>query len=457
VITMKGSLLFTALLLCASCSATGPAPAEGAPARGAIAVAQDQAPPEHHGLVPVPSSYDSRDAYLSGDWGGRRTSLAEQGLQIGASLTQVGQDVVDGGLEEGFEYGAKLETAWSLDLDRSGTIPGGLLTMRTESRAGDSVNRAAGAVLPVNDVLYFPLTEEPDEDIPLAITELRYTQFLSSSVGVFLGKFTPLGGDVNEFAGGRGDTQFMSHAFLTASVTALVNPYSTLGAGAIWLPSKDLVVTSSIFSAYDSSTTSGLSHLDEGLIWTGSLRGQYECGELPGGMMLTVQYGFDNEFVDFEGSFVGGDGVQIPLEDDTWNAVWNMWQYLQVEPGSDERIDVTNSRTDREGFGVFARAAVADRDTNPIRFSVSGGVAGRGILPGRDRDTAGLGFAYSDAQEEPLVTGTLLDTASRRTELYYSIHLGFGSELTFDCQWADPLLAKIDPSLIFGFRLRTKF
>ncbi len=454
---MNAPQIAVLLLVGAGCSAPRPRAVPAALPPPVRPMVDEESAAPRRGLLPVPTNYDDRAIHLAGDWGGTRSKLASDGLQVDGILTQVGQDVTRGGRRQGFEYGLKFETSWKLDLDRSGTVPGGLLTMRTESRGGSSVNRSAGVVLPVADALFFPLTDEVDEELPIAVTELRYTQFLSKSLGLFLGKFTTLGGDANEFAGGRGDTQFMSHGFLSASVTALINPYSTVGGGVIWMHSDDLVVTSSIYAADDSSTTAGLDTLDDGLIWSSSVRTQHEWGGLPGGMMLTGQYGFDNEFVDFRGRFVSQDGFRIPLERDTWNVFWNLWQYLEVEPGSDERIDVLNGRTDREGLGFFARAAVADRDTNPIRAAFSGGLAGRGLFFDREHDTAGVGYVYSDVQAAPLATGTLLDTAAQRAELYYTFQFGAATELTLDLQWADSLLGTVDEATVLGFRVRTQF
>jgi porin len=426
-------------------------------ALAAAEASPQDAPARAPGLVPVPRDYADHRQHLAGDPGGRRTAWAEEGLQVEAGYTHVGQGVTSGGRETGWAQGGKLETAWTLDLDRMELLPGALVTMRTESRHGSSVNREAGTLLPVNDVLFFPLTEEPDDDLPVAITELRYTQFLSKEVGVFLGKFVTLGGDANEFAGGRGDTQFLGHSFLSASVTALVNPYSTLGAGVFWMPTEDLFLSTTLYSAADSSTTSGLGDLDEGWVWSSSVRTRHELDGRPGGMMLTAQYGFDSQFLDFTGSFVGDDGLRLPLTEESWNLFWNGWQYLTVEPGSDERIDVTNGRTDRRGLGLFARAAIADRATNPVPWVVSGGLGGRGTLPGRADDTWGVGYAVSEVRNEPFVTRLPLDSATQRLEAYYDLAFSPSVALTLDAQWADSIYAGVDPATLLGLRLRMRF
>ncbi len=307
------------------------------------------------------------------------------------------------------------------------------------------------------ELMYFPLSEEEDESIPLTITELRYVQFLSPQLGLFVGKFTTLGGDFNEFAAGRGDSQFLSHSFLSASVTALVNPYSTLGAGVIINPTKRIAITSSLYSAADSSTTTGFDTLGEGWVWSTSIRGQYLLGGLPGGMMVTAQYAFDNSFVDFRGQFVPPDDTVLPRTDDSWNVFWNGWQYLYVEAPTDALINVTDGRTDLQGVGLFARAAIADPDTNPVKLVISGGVAGKGIIPGRDHDTFGIGYSYSDIREAPFITNRVIETSSGRFEAYYALALTPGAELTIDAQWADSIVTGNDPAWLLGVRLRLSF
>lgn len=411
---------------------------------------------EPEGLIPIPDYNGdllSRRA-LTGDWGGWRTNLARRGLTLDLAFSQIGQGVVDGGRDTGWAYGGKLDTFLTLDLQRMGLLPGALVTMRTESRYGESVNKNAGTLLPVNDVLYFPLTDTIDEDLPITITELRYVQFLSRYFGVFAGKFTTLGGDANEFAGGRGDTQFISHTFLGASVTALINPYSTLGAGVIINPTERISFTSSVYSATDSSTDTGFGDLGDGWVSSSILRGQYRIGDLPGGMLAAFQYSFDNDYADFKGQFVSSQGVELPLKHDSWNVFWNGWQYLYVEKSSEELINVTDGRTDLQGIGIFARAATADADTNPVKWVVSGGVGGKGVIPGRDHDTFGIGYGYSKIKTAPFVTGRVLENSSARFEAYYTLSLMRSVELTFDAQLADSIRERQDPAWLVGGRLR---
>ena len=71
---------------------------------------------------------------------------------------------------------------------------------------------------------------------------LNFTQFLSPYFGLTIGKFatvTSTSGDMNEFAHGKGDSQFMNMALNFNPVMLTTVPYSTLGTGVIVLPTKD--------------------------------------------------------------------------------------------------------------------------------------------------------------------------------------------------------------------------
>jgi len=157
------------------------------------------------GLLPVPdysADFWTRE-YLTGDWGGARTSLADHGVQLGVLWDQYVQGVADGGRERTTKYGGTVDYTVNLDLMKMNVLPGALIKFRAESRYGRSVNGDAGPIFPVNTDAFFPLTSKLDADVPFTITDLNYTQFLSQHLGVFFGKLDTLDADLNEFASGQ--------------------------------------------------------------------------------------------------------------------------------------------------------------------------------------------------------------------------------------------------------------
>jgi porin len=415
-----------------------------------VAVAEDGG----SGLLPLDDYGGSlaKRAQLSGDWGGKRTDLAAKGFSVDWSLLQFGA-ANDGGLESDAYYGIKSEALFALDLDRAGILPGALVTLRAESRAGNSANTTSGAFLPVNDAMFFP--QPPDDDFALYVTELRYTQFLSPTTGVFVGKFTTLGGDLNEFAGGRGDSQFLT--FNGNSVSALFGPYSTVGVGAFYNPSPTVNLATSLVASTDSSSRTGLDTLDDGLIWTLNGGLQYRLGRLPGGIRGSFQYAFDNRFYNFDrGPYLTPEGVRLPFVGDTWAFVANGWQYLYVKDEAGEKsVNLSDGRQDRPGVGVWFRAGVADEDTNPVRWGLTAGLGGKGLVGGRPDDTFGIGVAYAEVRRIRFITDRLIEPTGRRLEAYYDAPITPAVHVSLHYNEVTPLLKGIDTSRIVTLRLTT--
>ena len=424
--------------------------------------AQEQAAPEAaEGILPLPDytgDFLSR-SHLTGDWGGTRTDLAARGVQVDLDWVQIGQAVVDGGRDTDAAYGGTLDLLLRLDLMRMGLVPGGLLTVRAESRYGESVNAAAGPILPVNTDGFFPLTDELDDDLLIAITNLNYTQFFSEQFAVFAGKIDTLDGDANEFASGRGKSQFLNSQFVFNPAVALRLPYSTLGGGVLLLPTETTTVKAAVFNTLDSSTTTGFGDFGDGTTATleGSL--QYRLGDLPGGVNLGGLYSWDQDFNQLNGEliFIPGQGLIVPQRDETWAVFASTWQYLWVEEPTDQRINTGDGVPDLQGVGVFARLGFADKDTNPIEWTGSIGLGGRGLIPGRDHDTFGIGYSYSSIQDTLIGGAVGIADSTQAAEVYYSIAITPAVNLALDLQVVESPFPRADTAVILGMRLGARF
>ena len=183
--------------------------------------------------APSPTPY-SGDLWtrstLTGDWGGFRNEWAAKGVTIDMNITQIGQGVVNGGKSGAWQYGGRGDLVINLDSQKLGLWPGGFFNLELEGNWASSVNQNTGALMPVNASQTIPL---PPGDI-FGVPAWNFTQFLSPYFGLTLGKFatvTNTSGDMNEFAHGKGDTQFMNMAFNFNPLLAFTVPYSTLGMG----------------------------------------------------------------------------------------------------------------------------------------------------------------------------------------------------------------------------------
>jgi porin len=182
---------------------------------------------------------------LSGDWWGLRNDLAAKGVTIDMSLTQSAQGIVHGGKDTGWQYGGgRSDIFFNLDTQKLGLWPGGFFNLEAEGNfiPADnllkSINGRAGSLMFVNSSQIYPTSADDNFNLPA----LNFTQFLSHYFGLTIGKYATLtsnSGDMNEFAHGTGDTQFMNLAFNVNPVLLTTVPYSTLGTGMIVLPTKD--------------------------------------------------------------------------------------------------------------------------------------------------------------------------------------------------------------------------
>jgi porin len=413
---------------------------------------------EHHGILPIPdySGDFSERAYLTGNWGGMRDSLAAKGIQFEANYRQYGQGVADGGIERGTNWGGKADFKLRMDLDKMGAVPGGLIYARFDSRWGEGTIGKTGQLLPANEAYLVPVDfNDIERETFGALTALNYTQFLSPKFGMFVGKLDNMDGDPNEFAGGRGDTQFMGYSMMFAAPTAIV-PASTIGGGVLWMPNKHVTLVSQYTSATDSSFKSfdrAFDEWDDGQIWTTSLMTQYSVGGLPGGFNATYLQWFNANFTDI-GSIAG---ALTSTKDTSWLLALSAWQYLCTEESSEGPLDATNQMPDLQGWGVFGRLGFADEDTNPFSLTTSVGLGARGLIPGRDDDLMGIGYFYTETDSGNVLTSTGISDSTQGVEAFYNIAITPAARLSLDAQWLEADVPNAENAWVLGARLQLSF
>ncbi|MGB5613933.1 MAG: carbohydrate porin, partial [Sedimenticolaceae bacterium] len=262
----------------------------------------------------------------------------------------------------------------------------------------------------------------------------------------------------NEFAGGRGRSQWWNMNLNMPVSPALIIPYSVLGGVALYMPNPNMTITGMVATSTDTSDRSGFNDLDDGMFGLLSLADQYQIGSLPGGFGLMYGYGWDGNFNEINGRINIDDGQLSPTKkDSTWFFSADAWQYLWVEGDSSQPVDINNGRQDLQGVGVFFRVQTADKDTNPVDYVVSAGVNAKGLIPGRDNDSMGLGFSYNRFQSARFFNALGIDDTSSVVELFYNIEITPAVHLNLDAQVANSALPNIDTATILGASLQIQF
>ena len=356
---------------------------------------------------------------LTGDWWGIRNQLADKGVTIEMSLTQAAQGIVHGGKQTGWQYsGGRSDINLSLDTQKLGLWPGGFLTVEAEGNFipadsfRKSINGRTGGLMPVNSSQIYPTPAGDNFNLPA----FNFTQFLSPYFGLAIGKLATLSataGDMNEFAHGKGDDQFMNLAFNLNPVLTLTVPYSTLGTGLIVLPTKDpkqAILSLFLLSATGSASTSGFDDLDgNNLAVAGEGRVRTDFFGRTGHQLFGASFS-NRKFssIDQNARFIFENGA-LEGKKGSWNVYYNFDQYL-YEP----------KKGSGEGIGIFARFGAADGNPNFMQFFYSLGIGGKGVIPNRDNDRYGLGFYYIDANN-PELQGIFNTTKLLRDEYGFEV------------------------------------
>ena len=400
---------------------------------------------------------------LTGDWGGMRNEWAVKGVTFDVNLTQTGMSVISGGKNIGWEYSGRGNLTLNIDTQKLGLWPGGFFTVEVEGNYNRSINSDTGALMPVNTNQLFPMPGDQELNIPA----VAFTQFLSHYFGVVLGKLDTTSGDANEFAHGKGDTQFMNLAFNFNPVGLLTTPNSVLGAGVIILPTKDpnqALISALVFDTNGKANRSGFDTAFEGNNTYG-IEGRVKTSffGMTGHQLIGAAYSSkDFSSLDQSLRFIIEDGA-IEKEDSSWCFYYNFDQYL-YEPKKGQ------------GIGIFGRFGASDGDANPLHYFYSLGVGGKGVIPGRALDEFGVGYYYIDISN-PKFTGPLATRSFLRdeygVEAYYNLAITPWMKLTPDIQvirpaqkdkvsvvsTVPPVITRegIDTATVLGIRLQMIF
>jgi porin len=427
----------------------------GAVAMLGLALATSAAADEAASAAPYSGSFFTRST-LTGDWGGARNTLAAKGVTFDLSLTQIGQGVMAGGKDGTWDYGGRGNLTANLDTQKLGLWPGGFLTLEVEGNFADAVNGKTGALMPANSNQIYP---EPTGD-NFNVPQLSFAQFLSPYAGVVVGKLDTLSGDANEFAHGKGDTQFFNLAFNVNPTVVVTVPYSTLGAGVIVLPTKDpnaAIVNLLLLQATGVASTSGFGDLSsDKLVFAGEGRVRTHFFGLTGHQLVGADYS-NKTFTSIDQRLSLDPRIRTLAEESgSWAVHYNFDQYLyERAPGSGE------------GVGLFARFGASDGDPNPLQYFYSVGLGGTGMIPGRSHDRFGLGYYYLDV-ESPTLRGPLQDRSFLRDEwgfeAFYNVALTPWLLLTPDIQVIGPAQKQralglvrresVDTAVVVGFRIQ---
>ena len=439
--------------------------------------------------VAVPETYGGdfwTRPKLTGSWGGLRDELGKRGVVVDVDFYQTLQGVIDGGRSTGVGYDGHADYTLNVDTGKLGLWPGGFLRLHAETNYGTDINFDSGAIQAPNGLALFPMPNQSQ----MTITNLTFAQFLAPWVGVMVGKIEGYGGDDNAFAHGL-KNNFLNLG-LAFNLTLEMVPISSLGGIIILVPWDGAVFTAGVLDPNGKPDETGFDHLfADGVYVTSEGRVTIKPFGLVGHQL--VGFAWSNKerisliqdtdnilrtilFSKFPRLQDPGPilrkiieklfpGLLQPLEPfnkvhNTWSVYYNFDQYLWSPKGDPTR-----------GIGPFFRFGITDGVANPVKYHYNVGIGGKGVVPGRPRDTFGIGWSRMELSSHlvPFLREHLHLGLSREdaVEAFYNFALTGSINATLDLQVIDPAFKKIqlsggrfqnmDTAVVGGFRLGVQF
>lgn len=398
--------------------------------------------------------------YLTGDWNGRRSQLAAQGVTWDLFATQFYQGVTRGGLSQEFEYGGKLDFLPTFDCHKLGLWEGLSANIHAESRFGTSTNAIGGTLLPGNAAMAFPFDPDP---AGAWLTTFKFNQALSEHLIIYAGKINGLDSYALKYSPGvatnlPGLGGFQSVGLTFNPIAGRGVPYSAAAAGCASLFGEGSSLGLTVMDPAERSDR-GMDNLFDGgaTIATDLLLRQTTMG-LPtlinlGGVYTTADYtSLDpSVYVDLfrRGLLQNAIGSgSLPVENSSWALYSTVSQALWQ-----------SSSAPKATWGIFGGLGLSDGNPNPIKYYASLGIGGRSTSTVRPLDSWGIAYYYVGLSEEvKTLTQTVFPLRDEYgAEAFYNIALLPSCRLTPNLQVARSALAGVDPPLLFGLRLETIF
>lgn len=381
--------------------------------------------------------YKGSDSYLTGDWGGYRTSFLNAGIDTTVKYYADYWNVIDGGLKDGDNLVSTLDFTADIDGAAFFGIDNNKTRVRVLHIGGGNPNQnRVGSVEGIDNM--------EDETSTFKLYELWTEQsFASDKFRVRLGLQ-----DVNTyFANTEMTANFMKPTF------QLMPTLANSGVdGVTYYPDTTLMAT---FDYTPSNMYYVRGAIADGV--PGSVEGH-------SGTHINVNSD-DGAFLIMEAGItprIYGQEYRTPNK-----LAVGVWKYTREEPdlvSGDKEVNngiyLLGSYEfygDRQGrtMGAFMRMGASDQDTHQVDFDMQTGVVARGFVPTRPVGEIGLGYTQADNSDDYLTANPTADDREYSFNAYYKDEVVPGISVQPEYQYvanpgSDPT---VNSASIFGVRL----
>jgi porin len=383
---------------------------------------------------------------LTGDWYGRRTSLAQHGIVFESALTQFYQGVSSGGAEQRFRYGDKLDLFILGDTGRMGLWQGGKINVHAvDWQFGQNVIADAAGLASVNTNLVTPVPERS-----FALTHLLYEQQLGGGFAAVVGRNNTLDFWETLYPDyGRGVDGFMNLSIPMPMNAVPSMPFISNIAAIMKTGDRGLQAAFAVMESQESPTTVGLD-FPNGVTLVGIARKNTAFGGLPGTHTVLATYatGAYTSFDTSDWVIIPPGGVTPAQQTGTWMVQYIAEQRLWADPCNDQQYTK-----------LFGRVGASDEKTSPYGVTASVSLEAFGSMNSRPNDRMGVGYFYSGLNSDfksLFVPANPLEDV-HGGEVYYNAEITPWFHLTGDLQVVNPGPQALDTAVVLGLRAKIDF
>lgn len=327
--------------------------------------------------------------YLTGDWGGMRTRLADDGVSPYLYYTSIVAANVSGGVRRGGpKYAQDVNPGVLLDMKKLAGWDGAMININGVDRAGHTIRPDVGSI-------YDPVQIFGGQTYTLYNVTLEQT-FLHKTVAFKIGRLSP--GD--DFAESPLYNYYVNNG-IDGQIRAIIDdtrfktyPFPVWGARLRLDPSPEFNIQTGLFEANDHLTDRALHGLDFGL-------------EARDGFMLVQQFGWTPTFAAEHARASTAPLAHTGLPGHYFlGGYWSNSNYLQFGTPlltrlsygfyahGDQMVYRAAAGSD-EGLTLFGTAAYApQQNISIIPFQLSGGALYQGLAPDRPNDMSIFGVIW---------------------------------------------------------------
>jgi porin len=276
-----------------------------------------------------------------------------------------------------------------------------------------------------------------------------------------VGRVDPIAWDRNRFAFDP-RTQFLNGAISQQLLVGGLVSFSTYTASLMWQANKHLNILGGIYDPVIQPGEFSTPFEKLGLFTVVELVSDH------GGTARLLGVYDDSDGTAFDNPRLILDeilGIDAETKSGNWMVGVNFEQYLwKPAHAADARVGTKNLEFSTSSFGfqepglgVFGRVAVLPESRNAFSTSVSLGLGGRGLLPGRPLDRMGIGSYWLKASGDlGGLAGELLDD-EWGAEIFYNYAITPSIQASLDLQYSDSAVTTVDDAFVVGLRLFTQF